>query len=441
MRTINLTSISAVSAVFALSLLFVPTAMANDHKDHSHAAKKSIVDIAVADKNFSTLVAALKAAGLVETLQGDGPFTVFAPTNDAFAKLPEGTVESLLKPENKEKLTAVLTYHVAGEKLKAKDVLNLRKVKTVNGQKVKINLKDEGAFANKSKIVATDIKASNGIIHVIDAVLLPADDYDKKAKKDKSYDKPAADIVGTAVKAGKFNTLAAALEAGGLVETLQGEGPFTVFAPTDDAFAKLPKETLESLLKPENKDKLVSILTYHVVADKLKAKDVLNRRALKTVNGAKLSVNIDGEAPMINESGIVATDVKATNGVIHVIDTVLLPPKGDKAEKKMSSNAPQVRELINFAINRGAPQYNMGRADACVAIYQVAVKSILEYETELPKTAQKSLKKALRSSQNEHASASDRAWTLRRAMDKTLASLDDHSAMSMTVGMTSSRGY
>ena len=136
---------------------------------------------------------------------------------------------------------------------------------------------------------------------------------------------PTKDIVDTAVSAGSFNTLAAALEAAGLVETLKGKGPFTVFAPTDQAFAKLPEGTLKSLLKPANKDKLTAILTYHVVAGNVKSADVIKLTSAKTVNGQSVTVKVVGGKVLINGATVVKADIAATNGTIHVIDTVLLP--------------------------------------------------------------------------------------------------------------------
>jgi uncharacterized surface protein with fasciclin (FAS1) repeats len=136
------------------------------------------------------------------------------------------------------------------------------------------------------------------------------------------------DIVETAVGAGQFNTLATALQAAGLVDTLKGEGPFTVFAPTDEAFAKLPAGTVENLLKPENKDQLAGILTYHVVPGKVMAADVAKMSDAETVSGKKVEIKIDGEAVEINDANVVTADVAASNGVIHVIDSVLMPPKG-----------------------------------------------------------------------------------------------------------------
>ena len=135
----------------------------------------------------------------------------------------------------------------------------------------------------------------------------------------------AADIVDTAVAAGSFKTLVTAIQAAGLVDTLKGKGPFTVFAPTDDAFAKLPAGTLEDLLKPENKDKLVAILTYHVVAGKVKAADVVKLDTATTVNGQAADIEVTGGTVRIDGATVTATDIKASNGVIHVIDTVILP--------------------------------------------------------------------------------------------------------------------
>jgi uncharacterized surface protein with fasciclin (FAS1) repeats len=133
------------------------------------------------------------------------------------------------------------------------------------------------------------------------------------------------DIVDTAVNAGNFKTLAAALEAAGLIETLKGEGPFTVFAPTDEAFAKLPAGTVESLLKPENRETLIGVLTYHVVSGAVKATDVVGLKEAATVNGQSLDISVSGSKVMVDGATVVATDIMASNGIIHVIDTVVLP--------------------------------------------------------------------------------------------------------------------
>ncbi len=165
------TKVFFVAQAFALLALAVSaTASADNHKG---AKSADIVDTAVAAGQFNTLAAALDAADLVGTLKGDGPFTVFAPTDEAFAKLPAGTVESLLKPENRDQLVAVLTYHVVAGKVAAADVVKLDKATTVNGADVKIKVSDNGVKVDNANVVATDIVASNGVIHVIDTVILP----------------------------------------------------------------------------------------------------------------------------------------------------------------------------------------------------------------------------------------------------------------------------
>lgn len=157
--------------VLAMTMAIVPAVSAED---------KDIVDTAVSAGSFNTLVAAVKAAGLVETLKGPGPFTVFAPTDEAFAKLPKGTLDDLLKPENKEKLAGILTYHVVSGKVMAADVVKLKKAKTVQGSDVKITVKDGKVKVDKANVVKTDITTSNGVIHIIDAVMMPPK---AKAKK------------------------------------------------------------------------------------------------------------------------------------------------------------------------------------------------------------------------------------------------------------------
>jgi transforming growth factor-beta-induced protein len=136
---------------------------------------------------------------------------------------------------------------------------------------------------------------------------------------------PSKDIVDTAVAAGQFNTLAAALKAAGLIDTLKGAGPFTVFAPTDDAFAKLPPGTVDDLLKPENKDKLIAILTYHVVSGKDMAKDIQGMSTVKTLNGKELPIKVQDGKVMVGSATVTKADIETSNGVIHVIDTVLIP--------------------------------------------------------------------------------------------------------------------
>lgn len=269
---------------------------------------KTIVDIAVADGRFNTLVQAVQAAGLAETLAGDGPFTVFAPTDDAFAKLPAGTVEALLS--DPEQLKNILLYHVVSGKVMSEQAASLSEAEMLNGEKVTIKSDMGKLMINDSQVVLADIEASNGVIHVIDTVLLPPQ---------------KATIVDIAKEDGRFTTLLAAVEAADLVDTLNGEGPFTVFAPTDEAFAKLPAGTIEALL--QDIPQLSSILLYHVVPGKLMAADVTALDYLNTAQGESVRIKVEDGKAYINEAQIVLTDIEAANGVIHVIDTVILPGK------------------------------------------------------------------------------------------------------------------
>jgi transforming growth factor-beta-induced protein len=284
---------------------------------------KDIVDIAIEDGRFSTLVTAVSEAGLVETLKSAGPFTVFAPTDEAFAQLPEGTLEALLLPENKQQLTDILLYHVVAGKVMAADVVGLdgQMVDTaLEGKQIAVEVNMGSVVLNgEVMVIITDIEASNGVIHVIDAVLLPPAD-----------ETMPMDIVDIAIADGRFSTLVTAVSEAGLVETLKSEGPFTVFAPTDEAFAQLPEGTLEALLEPENKQQLIDILLYHVVAGKVMAADVvgLDGQMVDTaLEGKQIAIEVDNGSVMLNgEVMVIITDVEASNGVIHVIDAVLLPP-------------------------------------------------------------------------------------------------------------------
>ena len=315
----------------------------------------TIVDIAVADDRFETLVAALQAAELVETLQGDGPFTVFAPTDDAFAALPEGTVEALL--EDIPALTDILLYHVVSGDVRAADVVTLDAAVTVQGESVSITVEGDNVRINDSLVIIADVVASNGVIHVIDAVLLPPepmaesmqdeqDEQPQQAQQSEQAEQPGT-IVDIAVADDRFETLVAALQAAELVETLQGDGPFTVFAPTDDAFAALPEGTVEALL--QDIPALTDILLYHVVAGDVRAADVVTLDAAVTVQGESVSITVEGDNVRINDSLVIVADVVASNGVIHVIDTVLIPPE-PAVEAMQDEQSEQPGTIVDIAV-------------------------------------------------------------------------------------------
>jgi transforming growth factor-beta-induced protein len=295
---------------------------------------KTIAELAVGNPSFTTLTKALKAAGLVGTLAAEGPYTVFAPTDAAFAALPKGTVEKLLKPENKATLVKLLTYHVVSGTLLAGD-LQSGDVKSLQGSTIAVKVSPQGAMVNNANVVIADVKAKNGVIHAIDKVIMPSEG---QAVKPQSRSTSAAGTIpDIAAKSPSFKTLTAALKAAGLTETLSSDGPFTVFAPTDAAFAALPKGTLDKLLLPENKDLLIKVLSYHVVSGQLLSKD-LKAGQLTSVEGASIAVKVGSKGIMVNNAMVATQDVKASNGVIHAIDKVILPPS-PAAQKPGSSKA------------------------------------------------------------------------------------------------------
>ena len=279
------------------------------------AMAKDLVETAVAAGNFTTLATALKAAGLVDVLKGADNFTVFAPTDEAFAALPAGALEALL--QDPEALKAVLLYHVVPGKVMAADVVKLKSAESAAGLPLAVMVSDGKVMIGDANVTAADVEASNGVIHVIDRVLLPPNPALSQEGA------MAKDLVETAVAAGNFTTLATALKAAGLVDVLKGSDEFTVFAPTDKAFKKLPPRKLKALL--DNPEQLKTVLLYHVVPGRLAAVDVAKNKQLQTVAGMALPVRVRNGHVQVGGATITTPDVEAENGVIHVIDTVLIP--------------------------------------------------------------------------------------------------------------------
>jgi transforming growth factor-beta-induced protein len=265
----------------------------------SEPAAQDIIDTALAAGNFTQLAAALTEADLVDALKGDGPFTVFAPTDDAFDAFEEenpGVLAGLSKAE----LTNVLTYHViAGAAAQSTDLKDDQVLVTLAGSPVLIDLTG-GVKVSDAEVTTADIVASNGVIHVIDKIILP----------------PADDIVATAVAAGMFTSLAEALTSADLVTTLQGDGPFTVFAPTDDAF--------DALGAAPTGDALKNVLLYHVVDGAVGSGDLAAGMVPTLLEDQSLTVDLD-DGVKINDATVTTANIIAKNGVIHVVDTVLVP--------------------------------------------------------------------------------------------------------------------
>merc|ERR1712166_361308 len=279
---------------------------------------KNIVELAIATPELSTLVTALKAGALVDTLSGEGPFTVFAPTNEAFAKLSAFILAHLLEPANVKELDAVLEYHVvSGAAVFSNYLTDGETIQTVEGQNVTVSIYNGRVFINNALVTTADVAASNGVVHIIDTVLNMPPAPAPPASKN---------IVELAIATPDFSTLVTALKAGALVDYLSAKGPFTVFAPTNEAFAKLPAATLTHLLDPANVKELDALLEYHVVSGAVFSKDLKTFQMVKTVEGGELKIVKIGSRVLVQNATVTAADNAATNGVVHIIDSVLSPP-------------------------------------------------------------------------------------------------------------------
>ncbi len=337
MRTRKLKLLMASLAIASVGLVGCSD---DDDKNPLTGAEPTldIVETAQAAGNFTTLLAAAEAADLVDALKGAGPITVFAPTDEAFAKLPAGTVEALLA--DKDALTAILTYHVVPGAVTAAEVVKLTSAATLNGSNLTITVADDKVMIDNAVVTVTDIKATNGIIHVIDAVMIPATGSTRSGIEGVSASLGSG-WVANAIRTGQLNwltrylslytvsrlanlpTLTTAVKSAGLQSTLLNNGPFTLFGPTEQAFAALPTGTVETLLQDPNT--LSNILLYHVTPGVVKAADVVNLTEATMANGSKVSISVVNGGVKINNANVLFVDISARNGVLHIIDGVLIP--------------------------------------------------------------------------------------------------------------------
>ena len=277
-------------------------------------AQTTVVDVVVNSEDHTLLEAAVIEADLVGALSGDGPFTVFAPTDAAVTATVTAldiTADELLALEN---LGDILTYHVLSGTVLSTDLAPTQTVTMLNGDDATVTSMDGTVMINDATVTVADITTDNGVVHVIDAVILPP------------ADPTVADIIADS---DDHFVLAAVLDSTGLDETLAGEGPFTVFAPTDAAFDLIDPLTLIDIL--QDNDLLTSILTYHVAGGNVLSTDLSDGQMITTVNGADVTISIMDGTVMVNEATVVIADLVGSNGVVHVIDAVLLPPAPNPA--------------------------------------------------------------------------------------------------------------
>merc|ERR1712205_143481 len=333
-----------------------------------------IVQLAEHTPDLSTLVSAVVAAGLADTLSSAGKFTVFAPTNEAFKALPPGVLDSLMKPENKAKLADILKYHVLPEEVLSTQLKPFQAVKTVEGKPLhvqewggKVHVGPSLESKDLKNVIKADIKASNGVVHIIDGVLLPPS-TDAAVPELQSW---RPNIVQLAEHIPDLSTLVSAVVAAGLADTLSSAGKFTVFAPTNEAFKALPAGTLANLMKPENKAKLVDILKYHVLPEEVLSTQLKPEQDVKTVEGKSLHIellktwygNIVSVGGKFRHGGkeVTKADNIASNGVVHIINGVLLPPQPTPAPPQpkgqnivqLAEHTPDLSTLVSAVVAAG----------------------------------------------------------------------------------------
>jgi uncharacterized surface protein with fasciclin (FAS1) repeats len=256
--------------------------------------------------DHTTLEVAVNTAGLQGALSGPGPFTVFAPTDAAFAALPDGVIDDLLSDPTGE-LTQILLYHVVDGKSLSTDLSDGLMITTLHGDSVKVTISGSDVFIDTAQVTLADIETDNGVVHVIDAVLLPY-----------------STIMDVIVGSPDHTTLETAIITAGLDAALSGPGPFTVFAPTDAAFAALPDGVVDALLADPSGD-LTDVLLYHVLGASVASGDLTNGQFATTLHGDSVEVTISGSEIYINDALVTAADIMTDNGIVHVIDAVLIP--------------------------------------------------------------------------------------------------------------------
>ena len=361
--------------------------------------------VSVAEKaNLTTLLALVKAAGL--ELPKDAKLTIFAPTNDAFAKLPREQVEFLTSAKGKSTLQAILKHHVVAQSLESSTLLDRRRLKALSGQSLEIDptaLSIDGA-----RLVATDVAFDGGLVHVIDGVMLPE----------------LRSIEEIVAKDDRFATLRAAIDAAGLGPQLgaQNSGPWTLLAPSNEAFAAIPADALKALL--QDRPALTAVLAAHVLPTAIRRDEMLAQGQARTLMGdGTVEFALASGAITVAGARIEVADIEASNGVIHVIDRVLPAPSAARATAAatpLPQRAERAAAILELAIERGVPRFNAGDTSSCAALYELAIASVvLLGDDAISPSAKADLSEALEQG-SAHQDASEREWIYRRAMDRAL---------------------
>ena len=356
--------------------------------------------------NLTTLLDLVKAAGL--QLPKDAKLTIFAPTNEAFAKLPAEQVEFLTSAKGRPTLQAILKHHVVAQSIESSALLDRRRLRALSGQSLEI---DPSALSvDGARLVATDVAFDGGLVHVIDTVMLP---------ELRSIDEIVAQDE-------RLATLRAAIDAAGLGPQLgaQNSGPWTLLAPSNSAFAAVPADALKKLLA--DRPALTSVLAAHVLPTAIRRDEMLAQGSARTLMGdGTVAFALESGAITVAGARIEVADIEAANGVIHIIDRVLpariaATPATTTTTTTPPPRAERAAAILELAIERGVPRFNAGDTSSCAALYELAIASVVFLgEDAISPIAKADLAKALEQG-SSHQDASERAWIYRRAMDREL---------------------
>jgi uncharacterized surface protein with fasciclin (FAS1) repeats len=355
--------------------------------------------------NLTTLLDLVKAAGI--EFPKDAKLTIFAPTNDAFAKLPPEQVEFLTSAKGKSTLQAILKHHVVAQSLESSALLDRRRLTALSGQSLEI---DPATLAvDGARLVATDVAFDGGLVHVIDGVMLPE----------------LRSIEEIVAQDERFSTLRAAIDAAGLGPQLgaQNPGPWTLLAPSNKAFAAIPADALQALL--QDRPALTAVLAAHVLPTAIRRDEMLAQGSARTLLGdGTVAFALEAGAITVAGARIEVADIEAANGIIHVIDRVLPAHSSAPATASTASASPlraqRAAAILELAIERGVPRFNAGDTSSCAALYELAIASVvLLGDDAISPDANADLATALEQGA-ANQDASERAWIYRRAMDRAL---------------------
>jgi len=361
--------------------------------------------------DYATVLSLVQTLGLDKELENlDGAFTLFAPSDKAFQALPDGVFQQLARPENTELLRDVLLYHVVPARYPAAKAVKLNSANSLQKSALKFAVKDGELKVNQATVIETDLEFAGGVVHAIDQVLVPVSVANKLSK--------APSTKSTLVA--ESTTVFALIEAAGLEEVLAKKDRYTLFAPTDHAFAALDPAVVEALLMPENIDALRSVLLRHVVNGGVTAYSALqlaqsvpqgNAVKVEALDGYALDLRLDKSAGLsIGGSKITRTDILAGNAVIHVIDQVLVP-----ADLKLASADP-ITSFLEGVVARGVKDFNSGNVEACATGYRTALEALSTFGSVDDQLLQAAIDDALEVASQQPAR--NAAWTLRAAIDK-----------------------